>query len=253
MASKTAPLPNIRKLFTPDPDHIIIDCDLAQADAQVVAWEADDELLKAIFRDPTADLHDENAITIFGTLTKRNRQLAKAGVHATNYGAKAPTLGATLGITVREAERFQRTWFAAHPGILEWHQRVEMLLATERRVSNKFGNFRYYFDRVESLLPQALAWIPQSTVALVINRGLVNLVNDVPEVYPLMQVHDSLVMEVHKNHYVQALPKIKKALEITVPYDDPLIIPVGAEASSKTWGDVVPVDWTTGEPIKEAA
>lgn len=243
MVAKTAPLPNIRKLFLPDEGYTIIDCDLAQADAQVVAWEADDNELKAIFRDPDADLHDENAKTIFGTTNKRNRQLAKGGVHATNYGAKAPTLAKALGVTVREAEHFQRTWFSAHPGIRQWHTRIEMDLAQRRMVTNKFGNFRYYFDRIEQLLPQALAWIPQSTVALVINRGLVNVDREVPEVQPLMQVHDSLVMQCKTVDLEATLPKLKTALEITVPYDDPLIIPVGIDVSTMSWGDVKERSW----------
>ena len=254
MVAQTMKLPNVKKLFLPDIGYIIIDCDLAQADAQVVAWEADDDELKSIFRDPTADLHSENAKTIFGTLTKRNRQLAKAGVHATNYGAKARTLAATLGITVYEAERFQRTWFAAHPGIKAWHSEIDMQLAQSRTVSNRFGNRRYYFDRVEHLLPQALAWIPQSTVALVINRALVNVDKNMRgKVEPLMQVHDSLVMQVKKAHYPACLPELKANMEIVVPYDDPLIIPVGLEASAKSWGEVKECSWETGLPIKDVA
>ena len=252
MVAQTAQLPNVKKLFLPDEDHVIIDCDLAQADAQVVAWEADDEQLKAIFRDPTADLHTENAKTIFGHFSKRNRSLAKAGVHATNYGASAATLARALGITTQEANRFQRTWFQAHPGIRDWHTRVENQLATTRQVSNRFGNFRYYFDRVQSLLPEALAWIPQSTVALVINRALVNVdANLRGVVTPLMQVHDSLVMQIHKSNYPSILPELKKNMEIVVPYDDPLIIPVGIEMSDTSWGDVREVSWETGEYIDE--
>jgi len=516
MVAQTVALPNVKKLFLPDPGYIIVDCDLAQADAQVVAWEADDDELKAIFRDPTADLHSENAKTIFGQLTKRNRQLAKGGVHAclsldhevltptgwvsiveaqsqqimavntvtqeaffevpeawhlyltntamyefqgngysqkvtydhklpvrtntnqawsltkadsvkessrllysayysgqsqipnglvrlvaayeadgsknisrgirwhlkknrkilrlhslleslglkysyntysdgtsntaisledsklirkysfnfpfkltwsgnnldqyldelpywdgtigktsicitnkhkeycdniqtlcalrgksgqvkevtrayqvginnrqegrlssgtlrktrehllvicptvstgaflvrrkgkisvtgnTNYGAKARTLAAALGVTVHEAERFQRIWFAAHPGIKVWQNEIDMQLATTRTVANRFGNRRYYFDRIENLLPEALAWIPQSTVALVINRALVNVDrNLIDRVEPLMQVHDSLVLQIKKSAYPAVLPELKKNMEIVVPYDDP--------------------------------
>ena len=247
-------LPNIKKLFIPDPDHYICDCDLAQADAQVVAWEADDEELKAIFRDPTADLHDENAKAIFGTLNKRNRQLAKRGVHLTNYGGKPRTCAAALGITIHEAERFQNAWFAAHPGIKNWHSRVEISLAETRSVRNRFGNYRYYFDRVDTLLPEALAWIPQSTVALVIERGLVNLDERLtPEVEVLMQVHDSVVFQVHRSNFHRILPAIKENLEIVVPYDDPLIIPVGLDASKESWGDVVPYNWDGTIKPEEAA
>jgi len=243
MVAKTVALPNIRKLFLPDPDHYIIDCDLAQADAQVVAWEAHDEELKSIFRDPNADLHDENCKTIFGRLTPQERQLAKTGVHATNYGASARTLASSLGILVRDAERFQNAWFRAHPGIRDWHRRVEADLAATRSVRNRFGYWRYYFDRIEGVLPQALAWIPQSTVALVIDHGLVNIDENIPEAQNLLQVHDSIVLQFHKKHYPSILPRIRDQLLITVPYEDPLIIQVGCAISDKSWGDVKEIDW----------
>jgi len=248
MVAETTPLPNIRKLFLPDPGFVICDCDLAQADAQVVAWEANDEALKEIFRDPNLNMHTENAKAIFGTCTDKQYKRAKAGVHLTNYGGKARTCAGARGITIHEAERFQKTWFAAHPGIKEWHRSVEYSLATERCVRNKFGNMRYYFDRVEALLPQALAWIPQSTVALVIDRGLVALDESLPDVQVLMQVHDSIVMQFRNEVYPAILPKIKAALEVTIPYDDPLVIPTSADISRKSWGDVYPVDWD-GKPV----
>ena len=251
MVAQTLALPNVKKLFLPDPGYIIVDCDLAQADAQVVAWECNDVALKEIFQSDTLDLHEENAKAIFGTLTKRNRQLAKGGVHAVNYGAKPRTLAAALGITVYEAERFMKLWFGAHPNIKDWQQRIDMQLATNRTVTNQFGNRRYYFDRVEHLLPEALAWIPQSTVALVINRALVNVDKNLrASVEPLMQVHDSLVMQIKKTAYPNILPELKANMEIVVPYDDPLIIPVGLEVSTSSWGEVEEADWVTGEIIK---
>ena len=39
-------MPNIRKLYVPDPGYEIFDIDFSGADAQVVAWEADDKPLK---------------------------------------------------------------------------------------------------------------------------------------------------------------------------------------------------------------
>ncbi len=252
MVAKTMKLPNVKKLFLPDLGYIIVDCDLAQADAQVVAWEADDDALKQIFRDPDLDLHDENAKAIFGYTNKQKRQLAKGGVHATNYDVRPRTLAAALGITIHEAERFINLWFAAHPGIKAWQNRIAMQLATTRTVENKFGNRRYYFDRIEHLLPQALAWIPQSTVALVINRALVNVdTNLLDRVEPLMQVHDSLVMQIRKSAYPSVLPELKRNMEIVIPYSDPLIIPVGIEASSSSWGEVKEVDWLTGKLKKK--
>lgn len=125
-----------------------------------------------------------------------------------------------------------------------------MQLAQERRVTNRFGNMRYYFDRIDTLLPEALAWIPQSTVALVIERGLVQLDSRIPEVDVLMQVHDSVVFQYPSERQERLLPQIKECLEIVVPYEDPLIIPVGMEVSTVSWGDCKPITWE-GEIINE--
>lgn len=236
-------LPNVRKLFVPDPGYIIADTDLDRADLQVVVWEANDDDLKAKLR-AGADIHLENARDIFGAGdAKRKRPLAKAGVHATNYGASARTLARALGLTIREAEAFISNWFRAHPGIKDWHERVASDLQTKREVRNAFGFRRYYFDRIEHLLPEALAWIPQSTVAIVTNRGIENLYYNLPSVEVLLQVHDSIVWQVREALFHSVLPEVRKALEITIPYEDPLIIPVGIQISNKSWGDVRPMAW----------
>lgn len=233
--------PNVRKWFIPDPGYTMFDADLQQADAQVVAWEADDDELKEIFRDPNTDLHNENAKVIFGKVTPHARVLAKAGVHLTNYAGKARTLARTLGITVHLAEAFQRKWFSAHPGIRDWQRRIERQLQTTRTVSNRFGFKIRYFGRVDQLLPEALAWIPQSTVARVINEGLNNL-EEHKDVTTLMQVHDSILGQFKHSFYPQR-SEIRDALTILVPYDDPLYIGVDITCSRKSWGDCVRVPW----------
>lgn len=248
MVARTAPLPNIKKLFVPDPGYVIIDADLDRADVQVVIWEADDDDLKAKIREGV-DLHIENAKDIFGLrsihdVTKLQRQQTKGFVHGTNYAGKPPTMAKTVGLTTHEADQAQKRWFSAHPGILEWHRRTEMQLQTTRTVYNMFGYRRFYFERIEGLLPQALAWNPQSTVGIVTNRGLMNIYQDLPQVQLLLQVHDSLVFQIPHNAVGTLLPKIKTALEIVIPYDDPLIIGVGCEASSRSWGDCKKIDWS---------
>ncbi len=243
MVAQTISLPNIRELFIPDDGFMIADADLAGADAQVVAWEAGDEQLKHFFRTPTdKGLHTLNAETIFkvdmGPTGKRQPYYlyAKKGVHATNYGASPPTVAAALGIKKADAERFQRIWFREHPAIKEWHNRVFYDLQTKRSVRNKFGFWRYYFDRVEGILPEALAWIPQSTVAITINKGWINLRKNLPQVQILLQVHDSLVFQYPKSEHPDILNEIQNLMTITIPYDDPLRIPVQVKVSEESWG-----------------
>lgn len=224
-------LPNVRKLFIPDPGFVFFDIDLDRADLQVVVWEADDSVLKGILREG-ADIHSENA-----KLLGIHRELAKVFCHGTNYGGSARTMAAHIGATVHKTEQMQRRWFEAHPGILAWHRRIEDELMTKRYVSNKFGYRIFYFDRVETLLPEALAWIPQSTVSCVINRALLRIAINLPEVDLLLQVHDSLSGQFPEHLQSVLLPRIEALAQIEVPYDDPLIIPTSIKTSTVSWGD----------------
>jgi len=247
MVAETIELPNLRKMFIPDPGFVIIEGDLARADAQIVAWDAGDEGLKEIFR-AGLDIHTENAKAIYklGALdpTYMQRHKSKSGVHAVNYVVAAKTLAATLGITIYEAQVFIDDWFAAHPAIKEWHRRIERELANSRSVSNIWGYKRKYFDRTEHLLPKATAWIGQSTVAITINKGMVNVRRSFSkkDVQLLLQDHDSLVMQVPKDMYPAIVPEIQKQMLTPIPYADPLTIPVTFSASDISWGDEEPVD-----------
>jgi uracil-DNA glycosylase len=231
-------LPNVRKLFIPDPDCTFFDADLDRADLQVVVWEADDAELKEMLR-AGIDLHTENAKTLLGksSISKAERQLTKVFIHGTDYGGSARTMASNCGVTVHQAEIMQRRWFGAHPGIRDWQARVLHDLQTKRQVTNAFGYRRFYFDRIEGLLPEALAWIPQSTVAIVINKGIQRLSTQAPIVQVLLQVHDSAAGQFPTAQHESCVPAISKHLRIVVPYDDPLIIPVNVKTSVKSWGD----------------
>lgn len=229
-------LPNIRKLFVPDSGFHIFDADLDRADLQVVVWEANDSDLKQMLHEGV-DIHTENAKAL-----GISRPLAKSWVHGTNYGGSPRTMAINCGITVHQAERMRKRWFEVHPGIKEWHDRTAHQLQTTRSVYNRFGFRRIYFDRVESILPEALAYIPQSTVAEVINRGLVNIFLNLPLVQVLLQVHDSLVFQLPSSRR-DLLPAVRQQLLITIPYDDPLVIPVGLKSSSVSWGHCSDDSW----------
>ena len=235
MVAQTIELPNLRKIFIPDTNHVIIDADLERADAQVVAWDADDEGLKNIFR-TGINIHEENAKAIGCTYLQ-----AKQGVHAVNYGVSARTLSTYIDGTTHQAQQFINRWLGAHPKIITWQESKRFELETTRTISNKFGFRRFFFDRLNpQTFHEALAWVPQSTVAIVTNKGLVNIFTNLPKVELLLQVHDSLLMQTHRDNYPEILDDVIKEMSIPVPYDDPLIIPVSISASDKSWGDVQP-------------
>lgn len=244
-------LPNIRKLFIPDPGKVICDCDLVGADAQVVAWEANDTRLMEAFRNGL-DVHSENAADLWGSkftsLSPDSPEWAtirtntKRAVHATNYIGSAKTVAANCGWLVIEAERFQRRWFDLHPGIKAWHDEIRLSLATTRSVSNRFGYRIIYYDRIDQCLTKAVAWIPQSTVAEVCFRGALQVEAACPWVEFLLQVHDSLVFQIDESR-LPSLRLIHDALRVAVPYPDPLVIPWGLASSKASWGDVKKTPW----------
>lgn len=244
-------LPKFRKVITPDSGYIICDVDLDRADAQIVAWDAGDEPLKKIFRD-RLDLHTMNAIDLFGPYEGEGehpkRPLAKAGVHAVNYLVKARTLASTLGISIAEAQYFIDRWYAMHPAIPEWHERVDEDMQRKRKISNVFGFSIPVLDRLSfKLLQEMVAWIAQSSVAHICDMMWENidLLEDETggDIRCMLQVHDSVVFQVKQAKLFNLLPEIHRRCLIEVPYEDPLTIPVGIKWSEKSWGDVQEHNW----------
>lgn len=246
-AEKDWPMPNLRKIFVPDTGYTIGEFDLPQADARVVAWESGEQSLIDLFNDPTRHLHKENAEIIYGYVpakTDPKYYYAKQAVHLTNYGGTDRVLAMTLGITVHEASRFQSRYFSARPKIKEWHRRIEMELAARRYVENAYGYRRFYFGRMEDLLKEALAWIPQSTVGIATNLAILNLHQDATIAKLaqfLLQVHDSHVWQWPTAWGNLLLPRMMKAMRVTVPYPQELVFQAGAKISDKSWGECTEV------------
>ena len=245
--SENSRLPNVRKLFIPDPGYVWFEGDLKGADAQVVAWEAEDEDLKAGFR-AGIDIHAKNAEDMWGSsftslpvgshARDAKRQECKHTVHGCNYGCTPRTTAIQRGWTVHEAERFHNRWFSLHPGIKKnFHSKVERWLQKNNTIQNAFGYKCIFFDRPDNNFTQALAWIPQSTVALNSYFGFFQLEDRWPEVEPLVQVHDSMCWQWKKEH-VPAVDDILETLKVKTPYDDPLYIPWDLKSGEKSWGEL---------------
>lgn len=251
-------LPNLRDLIIPDTTKCLIDMDLARADIQVVAWEANALRLKALLKeeklDPSKNLHRTNAQDLFGKSDAKHYLLGKKIVHAADYLITPRSCAQQTGLLVVEAERFIKRWFFLNPEIPEWHARISREISNTRMIRNKFGYRRFFFGRLDTCLPEAVAWCPSSTVAIAINMALCNIeenLGSLPPNHPhridlLLQVHDSLTMQGNPEHLNETIPRIRELSEILIPYDDPLTIPVGFKVSGESWGQVK--DW----PFKEA-
>ena len=235
-------LPNVRKLFLPDDGHEYFDIDLDSADLRIVTFESDCKWMKEQFaagRKPYVEVakeyyHDQ-------TITKHHPAypMFKALCHGTNYLGTAAGIAPRIGLLVHETERIQKWFYGMCPEIKQWQDRIKDQVSRRRYITNAFGYRFNFFDRIEgTIFNQAVAWIPQSTVACLINRAYVAIDEQLsPDVEVLLQVHDSLAGQypiIGADTYREA---IIRCSQIVIPYDDPLIIPVGIKTSTKSWGD----------------
>lgn len=236
-------LPNVRKLFIPDPGHIVADIDLDSADLRIVTWESDCPWMKDHFkngRKPYIEVMREYYKD--NTMTKnshpREYGMFKSLCHGTNYLGTAEGIAPRIGLNVHETERIQKWYFSLAPEIRKWQDEIKKQVTKRRFVQNAFGYRTYFFDRIEgTIFNQAVAWIPQSTVACLINRIWDALVREIAELEVLLQVHDSLVMQFPSVHGDAMLRRIVEVGNtVLVPYADPLHIPVGIASSSESWG-----------------
>lgn len=252
-------LPNIRNIYGPDEGFTFFDLDLDRADLQVVAWEADDELLKTALK-LGVDIHVLNVYAIDGVEPppleelvethpkywdhrgprKHKREFSKVFAHATDYLGKARTVAAHTGRLVQEIERAQKNYFGRYPGIQRWQERVTKQAQQHHFVENRFGYRWYIFDRLdEQLMPKIVAWVPQSTVGVTINKIWIRFDEELPEVQTLLQVHDALAGQVPTFRKETLLLQMKEKARIVIPYDDPLVIPVGIKTSEISWGECI--------------
>lgn len=239
-------LPNIREIFIPDDGYEMFDKDLSKADLRIVAWESDEGEMKAMLkegRDPymeTAreyyrkpDLKKTNADGSTNPIYTKFKSFG----HGTHYLGTAHGLAQRLGLTVHESEKIQRWYLGKYPRIRIWQEEFKKQVASRRYVENKFGYRRYYFDRPDdAMFREAIAWLPQSTVALYINHIWMNLYERYPWIWILLQVHDSLVGQYPVHRREEADRALEECSQIILPYDDPLIIPTGTKRSTVSWG-----------------
>jgi len=235
-------LPNIRTLYIPDPGYTFFDIDLDSSDLRVVTGESNCQWMLDHFknkRKPYIEVmreyfHDR-------TMTKDSHPFEygqfKALCHGTNYLGTAAGIAPRIGLNVHETDKIQKWYYGMCPEIKKWQEDVKKQVTKRRWIQNVFGYKFHFFDRIEgTIFNQAVAWIGQSTTGCLINRAYANIDDNLPEVEILLQVHDSLAGQFESHHGDWALRRIVEECQIVLPYETPLIIPVGIVSSKQSWG-----------------
>lgn len=245
--------PEIREMYVSDEGKIFIIRDYKQAEAQVVAYLAEEEDLIAFFNDPTRDVHKENAARIFNKrielVTKEERYLAKKVIHASNYGMGPARLvqvvnqeAAITGIRInyQQAKQLMDLYFMLYPKIKEvfWRE-VEEDIRRTRTLVSPFGRKREFFGRVdEKLLNQAYAYKPQSAVGDLACKAFVRCYHELPkEVDTLVNVHDSILVQAPVEMVDEVVAKMEELMAIPIPIKGrSLVIPTDCKVGFN-WGD----------------
>lgn len=237
-------LPNIRELFIPDPGMTICDIDLDSADARIVAWEAQCQWLMNCFKagkKPYVEIMKEYYQDDSKNKNSPEYKLFKSLCHGTHYMGSPEGIAPRIGLDVDQTRKIQKWYFKINPEIEDWHKRIISQVKTRRYVENAFGYRIYFFDKPEgNIFNQAVADIPQSSVACLVNRIWAALEDnfDESELQVLLQVHDSLVFQfptAKKSEMMQKVMDIGNS--VLVPYSEPLHIPMGIVSSESSWGE----------------
>jgi len=234
-------IPYVFKYYMlPDSNWILCECDLAKAEAHVVAYLTQDTNMIASFVSGI-DVHSFNASKIFRipieqvieeAKTKKAdqketmRYMGKKVVHASNYSMGPQTFSDNLAkeeifMSQSECKKLLTNYTDRFPGLKRWHQSIEEEVQTTRTLYNLFGRPKKFLgDMNPALFRNAYSYKPQSTVAELLNRGMIKMVNDQRlgsdgfDIRMLTTVHDSVVFQFHKDQ----IPNLLNILLIIKDY-----------------------------------
>ena len=242
---QNVPAGDARRLFIADEGCTLIQGDLSQAEARVVAFMANDERLIRVFEEG-GDIHRRNASIIFhkepADVTNDERQLAKKIVHASNYGMGPRQFKDTcfqeLGMEITEARAREllNMYFAQFIGISRWHTEIQSQVKRNRTLTTPYGRKRMFFGYIgDDLFREAYSFIPQATVVDHLNKSLLDLdalfkSNPGSGAQLMMQVHDSLlvqcpdakvetVMDLMRQYIDRPVPAQRNTLSFRIPVD----------------------------------
>lgn len=247
----------IRKCLVPNPGMAFVEADLSGAEAWVTAALCGDDPLLDKLR-AGMDVHRWTAAQIFNKemddVTPEERFLGKRARHALNYGMgwkrfqdgindDADETG--ISITAGQAKRIVISYHNLHPSLQGWWRTV--LQQGGNSLSTLFGRKRTFFGRRvgdrfrDPVHLEAVAYDPQSTIADLLNRGLLRWRDRYDDKLGrlLLQVYDSVLVECK----IALVSAVKKALQTCLSEkltinDRTFTIPVDVSWSDVSWGDL---------------
>ncbi|HFK7980454.1 TPA: DNA polymerase I [Klebsiella oxytoca] len=236
----------IRQAFIAPEDYLIVSADYSQIELRIMAHLSRDKGLLTAFAEGK-DIHRATAAEVFGlpleSVSSEQRRSAKAINFGLIYGMSAFGLARQLNIPRKEAQKYMELYFERYPGVLEYMERTRTQAKEQGYVETLDGR-RLYLPDIKSSngarragAERAAINAPmQGTAADIIKRAMIAvdgwLLSEKPRVRMIMQVHDELVFEVHKDDLEAVAKKIHELMESSTTLAVPLLVEVG---SGENW------------------
>lgn len=249
--------PEFKQFMLADEGYVLYNIDLEQAENRIVAYIAPEykmieafetgkdvhsltgALISGLPPEEVKRQHDEGINCPLGQGVYSWRFWGKKANHGLNYGLGYRTFGFYYEISESDANFIVTRYHQAYPGVHDYHRWVEEELRQGRRIKNSFGRTRLFMERWgDELFKEAYSFIPQSTVADIINRrGLLEVYYDQDKYHDvelLNQVHDSIVFQtpisIGWRAHATILLSIRKSLETPIVWRGrEFVIPAGLD------------------------
>ncbi|WP_312973757.1 DNA polymerase I [Atlantibacter sp.] len=236
----------IRQAFIAPEDYVIVSADYSQIELRIMAHLSRDKGLLSAFAEGK-DIHRATAAEVFGlpleSVSGEQRRSAKAINFGLIYGMSAFGLSRQLNIPRKESQKYMDLYFERYPGVRDYMERTRQQAKEQGYVETLDGRRLYLPDIKSSNAARragaeraAINAPMQGTAADIIKRAMIAvdawLEKEQPRVKLIMQVHDELVFEVHKDDVEAVSEKIHELMENSMKLDVPLLVEVG---SGENW------------------
>ncbi|MBZ6392718.1 DNA polymerase I [Pantoea dispersa] len=232
----------IRQAFIAGADKRIVAADYSQIELRIMAHLSQDKGLLDAFAQGE-DIHRATASEVFGVALSKvsgeQRRSAKAINFGLIYGMSAFGLSRQLNIGAGEAKKYMDLYFERYPGVLRYMEATRAQAADKGYVETLDGRRLWLPDinssnaiRRKAAERAAINAPMQGTAADIIKRAMIAvdgwlLQQNSDEVKMIMQVHDELVFEIHKDAVAGASQTIRELMENSMKLDVPLQVEVG--------------------------
>ncbi|MCU7494965.1 MAG: DNA polymerase I [Ignavibacteria bacterium] len=239
----------IRRAFVPrNKDYVLLSADYSQIELRIMASICKDPALCDAFRN-AEDIHRSTAALVFrvdpSEVTSDMRRRAKEVNFGILYGIGSFGLKTRLGVTQAHAKKIIDTYFSTFSMVNDFMESsvrkarekgyAETLLGRRRYLKNinsKNRVVRQFEERVAINMPI------QGTAADMIKLAMIRIYEELKKrntrTKMVLQVHDELLFDAHKDEVDELRPLIKELMENALPMDVPIIAETGV---AENWLD----------------